>query len=395
MIEQKTLQQLALDFVGTRNEKAFTLLHDRLKPGLKKFVQKYHQDTDTVDEILAITLSKAFVYADSYDSRWNFSTWIYKICQNECLMEIRRKNSLSSLDYMVDNKIALRAVNSDDWKTESDYEFFEQPETMYADSVYSEVLDEIKNLPEHYKEVISDRILEKMKYKDIAEKRNLKINTVRSRIHSAKKVIKGLWLEKKKDNSNKSINIVGVTVLDLLDKHPSDVSNKLDRIQTEEAQGRNYKKVGNKTLYDTIDIKRDSLLNEGIHEDAVEVWFKLWSMIEPHVKAYGGSINFASTATTIKLPGAPHGFWFYCKNPAKKMQGMRMWISWGPAHTYEDMSSIMKDLKIEENDEMVVNKNGGYIFEIKLSQLLGKDKYSEFLIAIMNKLFSRLKEASK
>ena len=217
MIETKSLQQLALDFVDSRNERAFTLLHNRLKPGLKKFVQKYHQDSDTVDEILAITLSKAFVYVDSYDSRWNFSTWIYKICQNECLMEIRRKNSISSLDYMMDNKIALKAVNSEDWKTEEDLEFFNNEETVYADSIYNEVLDEIRNLPEHYKEVIQDRILEKMKYKDIAQKRNLKINTVRSRIHSAKKVIKSLWMEKKKQSSTKPINIIGVTVLEMMD----------------------------------------------------------------------------------------------------------------------------------------------------------------------------------
>jgi RNA polymerase sigma-70 factor (ECF subfamily) len=217
MTETKSLQQLALDFVDSRNERAFTLLHDRLKPGLKKFVQKYHQDIDTIDEILAITLSKAFVYVDSYDSRWNFSTWIYKICQNECLMEIRRKNSISSLDYMMDNKMALRAVNSEDWKVEEDPEFFSNEETVYADSIYSEVLDEIRNLPEHYKEVIQDRILEKMKYKDIAEKRNLKINTVRSRIHSAKKVIKSMWMEKKKKSSTKPINIIGVTVLEMMD----------------------------------------------------------------------------------------------------------------------------------------------------------------------------------
>jgi RNA polymerase sigma factor (sigma-70 family) len=219
MLQQtKSLQQLALDFVDSRCEKSFTLLHNRLKPGLKKFIQKYHQDGEIVDEILAITLSKAFVYADKYDSRWNFSTWIYKICQNECLMEIRRQNSLYSLDNMIDNKIPIKAVNNDDWKTENDYEFFADEETVQSDSLYSEVLQEIKNLPEHYKEIIEDRIVEKMKYKDIAKKRGLKINTIRSRIHSAKKIIKNLWIEKKiKGGGSKTINILGVTILQLLD----------------------------------------------------------------------------------------------------------------------------------------------------------------------------------
>ena len=218
MLQTKSLQQLALDFVDSRSERSFTLLHNRLKPGLRKFIQKYHQDSETVDEILAITLSKAFVYADKYDSRWNFSTWIYKICQNECLMEIRRKNSLYSLDNMIDNKIPIKAIDNDDWKSESDYEFFSEEETVQSDSLYSEVLDEIRNLPLHYREIIEDRIVEKMKYKDIADKRGIKINTVRSRIHSAKKIIKNLWIEKKmKGGGSKTINILGVTILQLLD----------------------------------------------------------------------------------------------------------------------------------------------------------------------------------
>lgn len=224
---EKSLQQLALDFVDSRNERSFTSLYNRLKPGLRKFIQKYHQDSDTVDEILAITLSKAYIYVDKYDSRWNFSTWIYKICQNECLMEIRRKNTVSSLDTMIDSKASIKAINDDDWKTVPDYEVFSEEEVVHADSLYSEVLDEIRNLPLHYREIIEDRVVDKMKYKDIAEKRGLKINTVRSRIHSAKKVIKNLWIEKKKKGSSKTINILGVTILQLLgeDDKPSKINH--------------------------------------------------------------------------------------------------------------------------------------------------------------------------
>jgi len=225
---EKSLQQLALDFVETRTERSFTFLYNRLKPGLKKFIQKYHQDSDTVDEILAITLSKAYVYVDKYDPQWNFSTWIYKICQNECLMEIRRKNAVSSLDNMVDSKMTIKAINDDDWKITPEYEVYSNEEVIHADSLYTEVLEEIRNLPEHYREIIEDRIVEKMKYKDIADKRGLKINTVRSRIHSAKKVIKNLWIEKKRKSSSKTINILGVTILQLLgeDEKPSKITHE-------------------------------------------------------------------------------------------------------------------------------------------------------------------------
>jgi RNA polymerase sigma-70 factor (ECF subfamily) len=215
-MEDKSLQRIALDFIETRSEKTFSILYNRLKPGLKKNIQYYHQDPETVDEILAITFSKAYIFADKYDSQWNFSTWIYKICKNECLMEIRRKNTISSLDTMMDSKITINAINDDDWKINPEYEVFSQEEVIQADSLYAEVLEEIKNLPTHYKEILEDRIIHKLKYTDIADKRDLKINTVRSRIHSAKKVIKNLWIEKKRKDNSKTVNIVGVTILQLL-----------------------------------------------------------------------------------------------------------------------------------------------------------------------------------
>src|SRR5574343_365565 len=171
MLEQKSLQQVALDFVVSRTDRSFTTLYNRLKPGLRKFILKYHKDPEVVDEILAITLSKAYVYVDKYDSKWNFSTWIYKICQNECLMEIRRQNSLVSFNSLMHSKATIRAVRDSDWKQDIDYEFFSNEEIVQPDSLYSEVIEEIRNLPVHYRDIISDRVVDKMKYKDIAEKR--------------------------------------------------------------------------------------------------------------------------------------------------------------------------------------------------------------------------------
>lgn len=216
MATNSSLQQIAIDFIDTRTSSSFTVLYNRLKPGLTKFAMKYHKDPDVIDEILAITLSKAFVFADKYDSTWNFSTWIYKICQNECLMEIRRQNSNVSFENISESNIPLKALRDSDWKYDTEYEFFEHDDQIESDSLYSEVLEEITNLPEHYKEIITDRVVHKMKYKDIADKRGLKINTVRSRIHSAKKVIKNKWVDAKiKEGSSEKINMVGVTVLNL------------------------------------------------------------------------------------------------------------------------------------------------------------------------------------
>jgi RNA polymerase sigma-70 factor (ECF subfamily) len=215
MLEKtKSLQDIALDFVNDRTESSFAKLYHRLKPGLRKMVQRYHKDSETIDDILAVTFSNAYVYVDKYDSRWNFSTWVYKICQNECLMELRRKNAVYSLEAMEEANIKVRPMNSETWTEVPDYEYFETTEEFPAEKVYEEIMEELANLHSPYKEVMYDREVNKMKYKEIAEKRGIKINTVRSRIHSAKKIVRNRWIEKKRKETNRPIRIKNVTTID-------------------------------------------------------------------------------------------------------------------------------------------------------------------------------------
>lgn len=207
------LQQIALNFVNTRTEASFATLYNRLKPGLRKLIQKYSFDDETAQEILSVALCKAYQYVNMYDPRWHFSTWVYRICQNECLMEIRRKNQLYSLENMRDNNIRVKPIDKSDLEVEEEYEFFSEDEEFTAESVYDEVMDEIHNLPAPYRDVLEDREIHKLKYEEIAEKRQIKINTVRSRIHVAKKLIKQRWIAKKRKTTDKVIHIKNVATI--------------------------------------------------------------------------------------------------------------------------------------------------------------------------------------
>jgi RNA polymerase sigma-70 factor (ECF subfamily) len=202
--KQESLQDIALDFVNDRSETNYNRLYFRLKPGLKKMIQKYHTDPETIGDILAITLSKAYVYVDKYDTKWNFSTWVYKICQNECLMELRRQRATYSLDAMQEANMKISPMDNDDWTENPDYEYFDNSTEIAPEIVYREVLEEIEKLPSPYKEVLEDRVSRKLKYQEISETRDIKINTVRSRIHSAKKIVKNRWIAKKRKESQSS-----------------------------------------------------------------------------------------------------------------------------------------------------------------------------------------------
>jgi RNA polymerase sigma-70 factor (ECF subfamily) len=59
-------------------------------------------------------------------------------------------------------------------------------ETKTIDSVYESVLEEIRELPEIYREIMVDREINGMKYKDIAEKYGIKKRSIATRIRRAR-----------------------------------------------------------------------------------------------------------------------------------------------------------------------------------------------------------------
>lgn len=215
MKKTESLQDIAMAFVNTRTEATFTRLYNRLKPGLANLARKYHKDEEIVNEILSITLSKAYTLVHLYDSRWNFSTWVYKICQIECLMELRRQNALCGLDTLKDGTYKSKALHREDWVEVPKFEEFDGEEGVESHVVYDEIMDMITELPDVYRDILQDREIHKLKYEEISQKRDIKINTVRSRIHVAKKILRQRWKDRKREEGNTSVIIKNVTTVEL------------------------------------------------------------------------------------------------------------------------------------------------------------------------------------
>ena len=62
--------------------------------------------------------------------------------------------------------------------------FFNDGESL--DAIYESVLDEIRALPELYRDIMIDREINNMKYKDIAEKYDIKKRSIATRIRRAR-----------------------------------------------------------------------------------------------------------------------------------------------------------------------------------------------------------------
>jgi RNA polymerase sigma-70 factor (ECF subfamily) len=157
-------------------DKQLTSLQDNLKYFATTLTQNDEEAKDLVQE----TYLKALTYRDKFEANTNLKAWTYTIMKNTFINNYRRNSKVSMI---VDNTADLYFINSSKKSEEAN------PESVLSHKEVNGVVDALSD--EH-------RIPFKMhhqgfKYKEIAEKLDLSIGTVKSRIFfSRKKLIKAL-----------------------------------------------------------------------------------------------------------------------------------------------------------------------------------------------------------
>ena len=195
MSKQISYRELSENFVKSRSERDYNALYMRVKPGLRNYIANVVKDSEATDDILTNTLTKMWTKIDQYDPSYQITTWLYRIAFNECLGWIRQRNSKYSIDTMKDygieisdqyaNTSARELLIEAELKTESDW----LEEDNDLQNRYELALTSIDNLKPMYKDIIEDRLINQMKYEDIAAKYNLPLQTVKNRIRRGKSII--------------------------------------------------------------------------------------------------------------------------------------------------------------------------------------------------------------
>ena len=119
------------------------------------------------------------------------------IAFNECLGYIRERNRKYSLDTMqefgLDVEESSGRITSNiselmedyEMKTEADY----LAEDAAIDQAYEATLIAMDKLKPIYKNILVDRIVNEMKYEDLADKYNLPLQTIKNRIRRGRLLV--------------------------------------------------------------------------------------------------------------------------------------------------------------------------------------------------------------
>ena len=156
-----------------------------LEDNLERFALSLTSDRDKAKDLLQETFLKALAYREKFVSFTNLKAWTFTIMKNTFINDYRKAMRENT---SMDNTKDLYHLN----KVQETG--FSNPDTSYA---VNEIRKQIDKLDDDFR-IPFEMHNQGYKYKEIAEKLNLKIGTVKSRIFFTRKKL----MESLKDYKN-------------------------------------------------------------------------------------------------------------------------------------------------------------------------------------------------
>lgn len=193
-----TYRELTENYIATKSHEDYTKLYNRVKPGLTKYIANVIKDGDIAEDIAVNTLIKLWTKIDQYDPQYQITTWLYRIAMNESLGYIRQRNKSTSMDRLRED-FGVEVNSAGAFESSSVQDLIEEAEMKTETDFYDEeaelteryelALQAIRQLKPLYRDILVDRLINNMKYKDIAEKHNIGLQTVKNRIRRGRTLI--------------------------------------------------------------------------------------------------------------------------------------------------------------------------------------------------------------
>ena len=159
---------------------AFTFLLNHYWNEVYGFMLKRSENETTAEDITIETFSKAFDKLATYNTEFQFNTWLIAIAKNVHIDLLRKKKL--SLFVEITNDENHQAYNIADTTPSAE-------DVLITEQNLSRLLQCIKELKPHYQEVIQLRYFQELSYQEIAIKINEPLSNVKIKLLRAKKLL--------------------------------------------------------------------------------------------------------------------------------------------------------------------------------------------------------------
>jgi len=197
------IQELAIkvksgDYKETERNRLASLIY----PKLKYFIWKFFNDEEETSHALMETCEKIFNNIHTFNPQYRFTTWAFTIARNQALYHIDQVKKKVKPMVSIDDVSPLTFEIADGY-----YESFERESLKTR--LYQATMMEIENLPDSIeKTLLIEKDINLLKGEDIAVKYEMNLNTVKTKLRKARKIVRSRVLQENPDLQDRIFELV-------------------------------------------------------------------------------------------------------------------------------------------------------------------------------------------
>ncbi len=162
---------------------SFEELVKRYEKKIYNLAYRIMGNKEDANDILQETFLEAFRKLSSFEGKSKFSTWLYRIAVNLCLMKKRREKKIDEVPL----DMPILTKEEDEIKGELRDDWSKNPlATLENKEVRKKLSKAIDSLPEEYRTVILLRGVNGLSNEEVAKVLKISLPAVKSRLHRAR-----------------------------------------------------------------------------------------------------------------------------------------------------------------------------------------------------------------
>ncbi len=163
---------------------AFAELVDLYKDKIYHVSYRMLGNRQEAEDVAQETFLRVYANLDSYDPKYKFSTWIYRIASNLSIDVIRKRKKNLSIDA------EITGADGVDWHDRLADTSKGPEEEVLTDELQEEVQGAIMGLSPKYRVVMLLRYIENLSLQEISEVVQLPVSTIKTRIHRGREALR-------------------------------------------------------------------------------------------------------------------------------------------------------------------------------------------------------------
>ena len=159
------------------NNDAFEMLVEKYYKVIFNVVYRMTGNTDDAEDITQTVFIKVYDKLENYDPKYKFFSWLYRIVTNETLNFLKAAKKFTELDSMM--------ITQD-----------KNPEERCLDSeMGTRIQTALMGLDPSYRIIILLKHFQNCSYKEIADSLNISENKVKSRLYTARQLLRDIMIQ--------------------------------------------------------------------------------------------------------------------------------------------------------------------------------------------------------